>query len=66
MKPLLCSTSTLVERLHVVFGGAALLPALMIGAHVGEGRQGPFIDDALLADLAPARQHGRVVGVGQV
>ena len=56
----------LVEGLHVVFGVAALLPHLVIGAHVLERLQRPFIDDALLADLAPARHHRRIVGVGGV
>ena len=34
--------------------------------HVGERRQRAFIDDPLLADFAPARHLGRIVGVGRI
>ena len=47
-----------VEGLHVVLGLAALLPVLP-ARHVRERRQRAFVDDLLLADLAPARHHGR-------
>ena len=46
----------------------ALLTFLPVLAtcHVREWRQGPFIDDLLFADLAPARLDGRIVGVGRI
>ena len=38
----------------------------MIGGHVGKRRQRAFVDDPLLADLAPARHDGRVIRVGGI
>ena len=55
-----------VEGLHVVFGVAALLPHLVIRGHILERLERAFVDDALLADLAPARHHRRIVGIGRV
>ena len=55
-----------VEGLHVVFGVAAFLPHLVIRGHILKGFQRPLVDNALFADLAPARHHRRVVGVGRI
>jgi hypothetical protein len=55
-----------VERLHVVFGVAAFLPALMIRRHVWKRLERAFVDDALLADPAPPRHLGRIVDLGRV
>ena len=66
MKPLLLFDQHFVERLHVVFGVAALLPHLVIRAHILERLQRTFVDDALLSDLAPARLHRRIVDVGRI
>ena len=55
-----------VKRFHVVFGVAAFLPILVIRRHILERLQRTFIDDALFADLAPARHHGCIVGIGRV
>ena len=55
-----------VECLHVVLGGTAFLPPLVIPAHIVEWRQGPFVDDALLADPAPARHDRGVIRFGRI
>ena len=65
-EPLRVLNQNFVEGLHVVFGVAALLPHLVIRAHVLERLQRTFVDDALLADLAPARHHGRIVSIGRL
>ena len=57
----------LVEGGHVVFGIADSLAVATIGraSGVGSWRQRPLIDDLLLADLAPARLDGGIVGVAR-
>src|SRR6185437_16770619 len=44
-----------VEGFHVVLSVSALLPMLMIRAHILERLEWPFVDNSLLADFAPAR-----------
>ena len=57
----------LVEGGHVVFGVADTFAFAAIGRASGvrAGRERAFVDDLLLADLAPARLDGRVVGVAR-
>ena len=54
----------LIEGGHVVLG--RLEPLRHVGdvGHIGIRRQRPFVDDALLTDLAPTRHHRLVVVVG--
>ena len=55
----------LVEGRHVVFGALQTLLHVRHVGHVRVGRQRAFVDDPLLADLAPARHHRLVVVVGR-
>ena len=65
MKPLLLSTST---SSNVSMSYLALQPSCQFwqSGHVWERRQRAFVDDPLLADLAPARHHGRVIHIGRI
>src|SRR5262245_27407973 len=52
----------LVDSLHVVFRLATRLPSLTVD-HVTEWRQGAFVDDPLLSNLAPAWHLGGIIHV---
>ena len=58
----------LVKRGHVVFGAAGAFPAAAIdrASRTRSGRERAFINNPLLADLAPARLNGLVVLIRRV